>query len=348
MKKIKKRIFEYTSQPIQKFWLTLGILLLLSGGIFVLLSFMAWQGWFFDSLAISWPYLAIISPCICYALFRNTQHIFKFPFWIQRHLIDPKLALDLKDLALRSSDAIILDHKQIKTPWWQAQRHALLLELKPHETPQWFQVNFGQIFNQHEFLNLNLKPTDKLIGQQVLVYYLARSHQIFQIYQLHPPDDLSTVDAYMNTAQIANIHFEKIPTRLILDLPKVTCVEVVRSNDHQGHLLKITTSYAQVYQISSQTPHFDKLELALARLVDFMRYRNFKHNPTLQQTVLTTRHPLFYRTVVYWILIVILFIGAVLLQNGVILLFGLLWIYLYINSIRSFNASPWIEESEFE
>ncbi len=348
MKKIKKRIFEYTPQPIQKFWLTLGILLLLSGAIFVLLSFMTWQGWLFDSLARSWPYLAMISPCICYALFRNKQHIFKFPFWIQRHLIDPKLALDLKDLAVRSSDAIILDHKQIKTPWWQSQQHALLLELNPHETPQWFHVNFGQIFNPHEFLNLDLKPTDKLIGQQVLVYYLARSHQIFQIYQLNPTDDLSTVGAYVDAAQIANIRFDKIPTRLILDLPKVTCVEAFRSDGHQGHFLKMTTSYAQVYQISSQTPYFDKLELALAGFIDFMRYRKFKHNPNLQQTVLTIRHPLFYRSAVYWILIVILCIAAAVLQDGAILLFGLLLIYFYINSIRRFKASPWIEEGELK
>lgn len=348
MKKTKKRIFAYTPQPIQKFWPTLVVLLLFSSMIFAVLSFMVWQGWIFDSFANSGPFLAMMSPFICFSLFRDKQHIFKFPFWIQRHLIDPKLTLDLKELALRSSDAIVLDYKEIQTLWWQAKQHALLLELNSHETPQWFHVNFGHIFNQDEFFRINLKPTDKLIGQQVLVYYLARSHQIFQIYQLNPQDDLSTVHAYVDAAQVANIHFDRIPTRLILDLPKVTSIEATRSDDHQGHLLKITTSYGQVYHISSQTPHFDKLELALARLINFMRYRKFKQQLNVQQTTLTTRHPLFHRHVTYGIVIALFFGGAILLQDGSILLLGLLWVYCYTKSIKSFNASPWIEEGELK
>lgn len=347
MKKTKKRIFAYTAQPIEKLGLTFVILLLFTSLIFVLLSLTIWQEW--DILRIDHIGIRIvISVCLCLALFRDKQHFFKFPFWIQRHLINTKLALDLNELALRSSDAIVRDYQEIKTPWWQAKKYVLLLELNPHEKPQWFEVNFAHIFNQHEFLKLDLKPTAQLIGQQVLLYYLARSHQIIQLYQLHPKHDLSTAHAYVNAVHIANIHFEQIPTRLMLDLPKVVRIEAMRRNDCPVHVLKLTTSYGQVYHISAQTAHFDKLELALARLIDFIRYRNFKQNSNIQHCVLTTTHPLCYRHIVFVIIIALLLFVAVFFKDLSMLLFGVLCIYVYSNTVRNFNASPWLENEEFK
>lgn len=345
---IKKRIFDYTPQPIEKMLLTFTLLIMLSALLFIFFSLLAWQGWVFESFQSSKIYLLIISPILVLSIFFNKSDIFKFPFFIQQHLIDAKLAQDLKELALRSSDAVIIDYKSIETHWWQAKQHALRLKISPHHDAHWFKVNLDHVFNHEYFLNINVELNEQLLGQQVKIYYLARSRQIVQIYQIHPADDLSEVKACINISNNGKIIFQKIPTRLVLDLVKVTQVEALRSEDISGHILKLSTHYGKQYQVSSRNKHFDQLELALAALIEFVDYRKFKQQHAIQHMLISKKHPFLYRNILIIIVIIILIICAIVFKNWGMAIISIVLIYLYDKRIKISKASPFIEEDEFK
>ena len=143
---IKQRIHRYTTQPVTRLGATLVALLLGSGVVFAFGCVLAWQDILFTGLEQYWILLLLISFILVFGLSYDRKQYFKFPFLIQQHLIDSKLAQDIRERALRSSDATIMGQRQTHTTPLRKQQQ-LLLKINDHEAPQWFNVDLNQLFN---------------------------------------------------------------------------------------------------------------------------------------------------------------------------------------------------------
>ncbi|UIJ76204.1 MULTISPECIES: hypothetical protein [Acinetobacter] len=344
--KIKKRIFTYKPQPILHPCKALAVIFMFVVLLFSIALLLAWQGILFTSWQSNWQFLFLMSALFVISIFRDKSQRIKFPFWIQQHLIDPKLALDLKEHALRSSDAVIVDYREVREHWWQGKQQQLLLKLNELEEAKWFSVDLHQVFASTLFLNIHVQLNSALIGQQIWVHYLARTRTIVQLYAHDQLDDFHQMKNYFAMPYTGNIYFEQIPTRLTLDLPYLSEIHAVREEDQPGYLLKLKTSYGQSYRISSQARHFDKLELALSSAIDFIPYRNFKHQPTMQSALLTKRHPQRVTSLLLCIIAISVFIIAFLFKAWFWACVAVGCLYLLYRNIQHYRTSPFIEDPD--
>lgn len=345
---IKKRIFAYAPQPIIHPWKALALILMCSVLVFITGSLLAWQGILFTSFETSWRYLLVISPLLVIAFFRDKAQQLKFPFFLQQHLIDPKLTVDLKELALRSSDAMILDYRHVRDHWWQGKQQQLLLKLNEYEHAKWFKVDLNQVFNSTLFLHIHVEMNQAIIGQQIWIHYLARSRTIVQMYAQDHFYDFHQMKNYFATPYTGHMYFDQIPTRLILDLPYLSEIQVIREDDQKSYLLKLKTSYGMSYKISSQVRHFDKLELALASLIDFVVYRNFKHKPNMHYALLTNKHPQRVTRILLCLVIISFFLIAFIFRDWFFGCSGIGLIYLLYRNIQHYRTSPFIEDTDLQ
>ncbi|ATO18649.1 hypothetical protein BS636_02710 [Acinetobacter sp. LoGeW2-3] len=339
---IKQRIHRYTPQPVTRPVAALAALLLCSGGLFALGCVLAWQGILFHPLEQYWILLLLISFILVLSVSYDWKQYFKFPFLIQQYLIDSKLAQDIRERALRSSDATIMGQRQIHTTRLHKQQQ-LLLKLNDHETPQWFNVDLNQVFNTEPYLDIHVRPSDALIGQQVLVYYLMRTRWIVQLYAYDGDQNFQHLQHYIATPIRGRIYFDHIPSRLMLDLPRVAHIQASREDDSPSYTLKLSTNYGKYYRVSCKAAHFDKLELALANLIDFLRYRDFKHHPEIRQAVISKHHPFLYRNLLNYMLIAALLLFAATTADWQLALLSLVVACLRGMSIQQHKQSPFIE-----
>ena len=344
---IKKQIFAYAPQPIIHPWKALAFILMCSVLVFMIGSLLAWQGILFQSFETSWRYLLVSSPFLVIALFGDKAQRLKFPVLLQKYLINPKLAMDLKEQALRSSDAIILDYRHIRAHWWQGKQQQLLLKLHEHEDAKWFNIDLNQVFNNTVFLtSLHVKLNQAIIGQHIWVHYLARSRTIVQLYAQDHFDDFHQMKDYFSMPYTGHLVFHQIPTQLMLDIPYLSEIQAIREQDQKGYLLKLKTSYGKTYSISSLARHFDKLELALSGLIDFIAYRNFKQHPEIQQARISKQHPKRIPRLLLGLTIFGTLVAAILFQDWIFFYLGFVLIYLLIRNIRHYKTSPFIEDAD--
>jgi hypothetical protein len=123
---IKQRIHHYTPQPVTRLGATLVALLLGSGVVFAFGCVLAWQDILFTGLEQYWILLLLISFILVFGLSYDQKQYFRFPFLIQQYLIDSRLAQDIRERALRSSDATIMGQRQIHTTRLGKQQQLLL------------------------------------------------------------------------------------------------------------------------------------------------------------------------------------------------------------------------------
>lgn len=106
--KLKQKIHQMVPQPIVRPWLALAIFLLCALLVFILSSFI--QSELFIDLQNT-PVLHILfSLCVPLTLFYDRGINLKFPFFIQKYLIDPQLAQDIAEQKLLNT------HKQLFWP----------------------------------------------------------------------------------------------------------------------------------------------------------------------------------------------------------------------------------------
>ncbi|MEB5929810.1 hypothetical protein [Acinetobacter schindleri] len=339
---IKQRIHHYTPQPVTRLGATLVALLLGSGVVFAFGCVLAWQDILFTGLEQYWILLLLISFILVFGLSYDQKQYFRFPFLIQQYLIDSRLAQDIRERALRSSDATIMGQRQIHTTRLGKQQQ-LLLKINDHEAPQWFNVDLNQLFNTESYLDIHVQPSYALIGQQVLVYYLRRTRWIVQLYAHDGDQNFQHLQYYIATPLRGRIYFDHIPSRLMLDLPRIVHIQASREDDSPTYTLKLSTNYGKYYRVSCKAMHFDKLELALANLIDFLRYREFKHHPDIQQAVISRSHPFLYRNLLNYTLIAALLLMAAITTTWQLALLSLALAYFLGMKIQQQKQSPFIE-----
>lgn len=339
---IKQRIHRYTPQPVTRPGVTLTALLLCSGVVFAFGCVLAWQDILFSGLKQYWLLLLLISFILVFGLSYDRKQYFKFPFLIQQYLIDSKLAQDIHERALRSSDATIMGQRQIHTTRLRKQQQ-LLLKINNHEAPQWFNVDLNQVFNTEPYLDIQVQPSDALIGQKVLVYYLMRTRWIVQIYAHDGNHNFQHLQYYIATPIRGRIYFDYIPSRLMLDLPRIVHIQASREEGSSSYTLKLSTHYGKHYRVSCKAAHFDKLELGLANLIDFLHYREFKHHPTIQQAVISRNHPFVYRSLLNYTLVAALLLLAATTATWQLALLSLAVACLLGINIQQRKQSPFIE-----
>lgn len=342
---IKKRIFNYTPQPIIRPVQALLVLVAVAMLIFVLLYALThFQVVIPQQNMPHTPLLVTISAVCALILFIDAEQRLKFPFFIQRYLIHPKLAHDLTQLALRSSDAVIVGHRKIRAHWWQRRQQQLQLKLHHSQQAEWFSCALHQVFNTRHFSRLKVHATDELIGQEVFIYYLAQSRHIVQIVSAARDDDFEYIQRYINTPYAQSVYLHRIPTQLMQDINQITKIEAVRRLDEHGFHLNITTLHGNRYDILSKAKRFDLLEQALSPMIDFVAYRQFKHSPQMRQQIISTVHPQRYRRVWPYLVYGIVLLVAFQLHGlaGIVVL--CLICYLYRTKHQRHDA-PFIVES---
>ncbi|WP_157883275.1 hypothetical protein [Acinetobacter sp. NCu2D-2] len=254
--------------------------------------------------------------------------------------------MDLKNVALRSSDGKILNFRTQKSAFWRPAQTQLLIQCHDLAEPIWFNIDLTHVFSTQYFRQIEVEANPKLIGQQVHFYYLAASKCIIQMYSQSQNNDFSILKRYLEQPYAHQVIIEQIPTRLIQDLPNIIRIEAVR--DHQKSFdLKLRTSYGHIYQVQSSAKAFDQLELALASLLDFVSYRRFKQNLDIKHSIVSKPHPYRYRNLIIYSLLLILPILSVVTGNWlfVILAIGIYWFYIK-TSIQQ-QVPPFISEEHY-
>lgn len=342
---IKKRIFDYTPQPIIRPVQAVLVLLAAASLIFGLLYALSnFQVFIPHQNLPNIPLLLGISLICAIVLFIDPEQRLKFPFFIQRQLIDPKLAHDLRYLSLRSSDAVIVGHRRIREHWWQRPQQQLQLKLHDAQQAQWFSCALHQVFNTRHFSRLHVRATDELIGQAVMIHYLAKSRHIVQIASAANDDNFEYIQRYVDAPYAQYIRLHRIPTRLMQDLNQIESIQAFRKDDGSCFHLDITTLHGNRYDILSSAKRFDLLEQVLSPLIDFVAYRQFKHNPKLRQQLISATQPLRYRRLWPYLLYGIVLLVAFQLHwlAGIVALCVICYLY---RTVHQQNDPPFIVES---
>lgn len=169
MTTIKIRIYEYQTADSALYTATgntslaLLVFLICSAIIFAALCLLSWFGFIVNPLKQYWLLFVIISPILLLGLTFNRKQLLKFPFFIQQYLIDPKLARDIKEKVIRSSDAIIMGQRTIRLNKLRKQQQ-LLLKLNEHDDPRWFNLDLNHVFRTVSFIDIQVRVSDALIG----------------------------------------------------------------------------------------------------------------------------------------------------------------------------------------
>ena len=91
----------------------------------------------------------------------------------------------------------------------------------------------------------------------------------------------------LTTESVNKSTLHKIPSRFAQELFAVQHIEATRSeNSTWQYELIVTTIFHNQYHIPANSQGFAKLEQILSNRVDFLKYRQFKQNPSIQSQIL--------------------------------------------------------------
>lgn len=338
--KLKQKIHQMVPQPIVRPWLALAIFLLCALLVFILSSFI--QSELFIDLQNT-PVLHILfSLCVPLTLFYDRGINLKFPFFIQKYLIDPQLAQDIAEQAVEHSQAIILAQRTIRPKCWQVKQSQLLLQLPNHDQSIWFTVDLKQVFNLSPCFTFPVKLSDAMVGQQIDIHFLMRTHVIIQLFEVSQNDDFSAMVGILDGPLREQWKLEKIPTALILDLSWITRIEALRISP-ESHELQLATGYGKIYLIHSHAKYFKKLELALSTRIDVVAYRKFKHDLKIDHLLISKKHPNFYRNLVLISIMVFIVVMALITSEWFLLLVNILILHLMYQFAQELKTDPFIK-----
>ena len=194
---------------------------------------------------------------------------FKFPYFMQKYLIDPKLRLDLEfNQPTHISHAHILDIQPSSKS-----TYALLLQSKDLTEPEWFQVNLNLMFPKLYFFHF-IQLEQSCIGQNINIEYLPQSKVILKMTADKIEDDFSSLDCPPFLCVISK-SLKKIPSQFLLSFNHIQQIHVEResSNTLAYNLICITPE--ETYTIASSTTGFRQLELALSSKINWTKYKTF-------------------------------------------------------------------------
>lgn len=212
---------------------------------------------------------------IIYTLFTYDSYAgFKFPYFIQKYLIDQNLRHDLEDNhSLSLKNAKILD-LQLSSK----SVYALLIESDATEKPEWYYVNLNLMFPKLYFFSL-IKLESSCIGQHIDFEYLPASKVILKMSASDIETDFSNLDGTPFFCAVPKT-LQRIPSQFLLDFQHITALSVVRDTNSTGYQL-ICKTPVKSYAIASSTKGFRHLELALSNKINWNTYHQFKNDQNL-------------------------------------------------------------------
>lgn len=338
--KLKQKIQQAVPQPIVRPWLALALFLLCAILAFIVSSLV--QSELFLDLQRRPVFHIIFSLCVPLFLFQDRGINLKFPFFIQKYLIDPQLKKDMTEQAVQHSQAIILAQRTIRAKWWQVKQPQLLLQLPNHDQGIWFNVDLKQVFNLSPFFTLQVKLSDAMIGQLIDIHFLTRSHVIIQLFEISQNNDFSIFIGTEVGAQRGLGRLEKIPSALMLDLSRITHIEALRTCP-ESHDLQLTTGYGKTYLIHSHAKYFKQLELALSSRIDVIAYRKFKLDLKIDHLFISKKHPNFYRNLVLTSIMLYIVIMTLITSEWALLLVNVLILHLMYKFAQDLKTDPFIK-----
>ncbi|MCH7329594.1 hypothetical protein [Acinetobacter modestus] len=237
---------------------------------------------------LHWGYFALI--CI-YAITFPIGYKFsdyRIPFFsFEKYFIDPVLVQDLNKLEYIKTTATITDIKIPSKQFFKPKLHTLTLQLdERNEVITDTSVHLKLLFRNIYFTNSNYTQfyaDPAWIGTKVEICFLPKSKRIIQLIadtDQHDFQDLTTESVNKST-------LHKIPSRFAQELFAVQHIEATRSeNSTWQYELIVTTIFHNQYHIPANSQGFAKLEQILSNRVDFLKYRQFKQNPSIQSQIL--------------------------------------------------------------
>lgn len=198
---------------------------------------------------------------------------FKFPYFIQKYLIDPKLRNDLED----NHPQMMMHAYILEIQPSSKSTYALLLQSADLAEPEWFHVNLNLMFPKLYFFQ-SIIMKDSCLGQEINIEYLPKSKVILNIIASEIEDDFSHLNHDDFFCAVPK-EIQQIPSQFLLDFQHIQSIAVERPH-HQPHLHQLVCRSAQhTHYIPSTSKGFAQLEAALVKKIDLDKYNAFKNNP---------------------------------------------------------------------
>lgn len=246
---------------------------------------------------LHWGYFALI--CI-YAITFPIGYKFsdyRIPFFsFEKYFIDPVLVQDLNKLEYIKATATITDIKIPSKQFFKPKLHTLTLQLdETNEVITDTSVHLKLLFRNIYFTNSNYTQfyaDPAWIGTKVEICFLPHSKRIIQLIGLPEQANFQhlSADFFDQLRPSKILILKETPSHFAQELFAVQKIEAVRQENNIGQYELIITSWFQnQYHISATCQGFAKLELMLASKIDFLKYRQFKQNASIQSQILYQR-----------------------------------------------------------
>lgn len=251
------------------------------------------SGFILFSFAIIWQYhngiivpkkesiLAISSFSILFIIYTlltyDADTGFKFPYFIQKYLIDPKLRADLeRSQPQYMRHAYILDIQASSKS-----TYALLLQSPELVEPEWFQVNLNLMFPKLYFFQ-PIEMQNSCLGQDIDIEYLAESKIILNLCASEIETDFSMLK---NTPFFCAIPktLARIPSQFLLDFHTIQNITVEHHPAQTDSYQMICKTPKKTYLIPSNIKGFEQLEIALSNKINWTTYNAFKQQQALNK-----------------------------------------------------------------
>jgi len=242
---------------------------------------------------LHWGYFALI--CI-YAITFPIGYKFsdyRIPFFsFEKYFIDPTLVQDLNKLEYIKATATITDIKIPSKQFFKPTLHTLTLQLNETEevitdTSVHLNLLFRSIYPTYSN-STQFYADPAWVGQKVEVCFLPKSKHIIQLIADTNQYDFQDIILNPIVPFSRNKHIlEHTPSRFALEVFTIQRIEAIRQdNDSREYELIITTPFNNQYHIPTNTQGFAKLEQMLSGQIDFLKYRQFKQNSSVQAQIL--------------------------------------------------------------
>ena len=265
---------------------------------FCFTAFLFLLDWIKDQpLQFRWEYFivgwifAIIFP-LPHVKFRG----YWLPFSFEKYFINQDLVQDLKTLKYVKTTATIIDIQIPSKVFLKPQLHTLALKLDESneiiiDTAVHLNLLFQNIyFSPSTYTRLYADTT--WIGQKVEVCFLPKSKRIVQLMGLPEQDNFQHLssDFFDQLRPSKMLILKDIPSHFAQELFTIQEIQAVRQENNAGQYeLIITSWFHNQFHIPSNSQGFSKLELMLASKIDFIKYRQFKQNSSIQSEKLYQR-----------------------------------------------------------
>ncbi|QBQ15260.1 MULTISPECIES: hypothetical protein [Acinetobacter] len=221
---------------------------------------------------------------------------YRLPFIFEKHFIDQNLVQDLQALHYIKTTATVIDLQIASRAFFKPQLHTITLQLDGSNkiiTDQYVHLNllFQNIFvadSNYTKFYANIS----WIGQKVEVCFLPNSKRIVQLIGLPEQNNLQHLSSdFLDPLRTRKkLILKDIPSCFAQEFFSIQKIEANRHENHRWQYQLIITSWQQnQYHISTTCPGFTKLELMLANKIDFLKYRQFKQNASIQSQILYQR-----------------------------------------------------------